>query len=348
LKPPHWDSTHTQGVTAALLSAVVLGLAPIFGKQAILAGNSWLTVVALRTVLAGAALWSLYALRRRWRRYIYIYPVGFAACLLAGVINGLGSLMYYNGLGRLDAALAQLLYMLYPLFLTLLSRLDGHPIPRFTLFRLSLALLAVTLLKWSSPAGADWYGALLMIGSGFMYALHLAVNQRVLYDVPAPTVTLYTLSAMALTVSAAYALSGAPALPAAFPAWQPVLLLTASTLISRLMLFIGVKHLGGPQTALLSLAELLVTVLAAMLLLGEQLAFGQWLGAGLLAASVLLVTRDKSLGGLPPPKPWLQIFTAWFATLFPSAEPHTANPTPPPQPVIKPAAGPSSRSDRVE
>ncbi len=37
LKPSHWDSTHVQGVSAALLAAVVLGLAPIFGKQAMLA-----------------------------------------------------------------------------------------------------------------------------------------------------------------------------------------------------------------------------------------------------------------------------------------------------------------------
>lgn len=37
-----------------------------------------------------------------------------------------------------------------------------------------------------------------------MYAAHLVVNQRVLYDVPAPTVVLYTLSAMAVTVSVGY------------------------------------------------------------------------------------------------------------------------------------------------
>ncbi len=342
LKPSSWDSTHVQGVSAALLSAVVLGLAPIFGKQAMLAGVPPLTVVTLRTVIAVAVLWMVYAVF--WRRYLYIYPVGLAGCLVAGVINGLGSLMYYNGLGRLDAALAQLLYTFYPLFLTLFSRLDGHAVPRFTLFRLGLAILAVVLLKWTGRTPADWFGALLMIGGGAMYALHLAVNQRVLYDVPAPTVTLYTLSAMGFTVAVAYGLSGGPALPATLIAWQPVLLLTLATLLSRLLLFTGVKHLGGMQTALLGLSELLVTVLAALMLLGEHLTPGQWVGAALLAASVLLVTQEKSLGGLPPPKPWLPIFAARFATLFPSADP-SARP-----PIIKPpaAAPPASPSDRLD
>ena len=77
-----------QGIYAALLSAVVLGLAPIFGKQAILAGTPPLSVVALRTVAATAGLWLLFAVARR--RYFYIYPLGLLGCLAAGVINGLG------------------------------------------------------------------------------------------------------------------------------------------------------------------------------------------------------------------------------------------------------------------
>src|SRR3990170_1947480 len=108
LKPSYWDSTHVQGVTAALLSAVVLGLAPIFGKQAMLANVPWQSVVMLRTVIAAATLWSVYALHKAWRPYFYIYPVGFVGCMLAGLINGLGSLMYYNGLNRLDAAPVEL------------------------------------------------------------------------------------------------------------------------------------------------------------------------------------------------------------------------------------------------
>ena len=39
--------------------------------------------------------------------------------------------------------------------------------------------------------------------------------------------------------------------------------LTLVTFFSRLTLFLGVKHLGGMQTALLGLGELLVTLICA-------------------------------------------------------------------------------------
>ena len=302
LKLPRLNQSQAQGIAAALLSAVVLGLAPTFGKQAINAGTPPLSVVALRTVFAMLSLWLLFGLF--WRKYFYIYPVGLWGCFAAGVINGLGSLMYYTGLARLDASLAQMLYTLYPIFLTLFLRLEGHLISRFTLFRLAVALVAVYLLTQPGAMKTDWVGAALMVGAGLFYAVHLAVNQRVLYDVPAPTVALYTLTAMGVTVTLGYLLAGAPALPPNAGAWQAVLLLTVVTVISRLSLFMGLKRLGGVQTALIGLSELLVTVLSAFILLGEKLSAIQWLGAALLAASILLVARESRLGTLPSPRPW--------------------------------------------
>jgi DME family drug/metabolite transporter len=170
-----------------------------------------------------------------------------------------------------------------------------------------------------------------MLGGGLFYAAHLAVNQRVLYDVPAPTVALYTLTAMAVTVSVGYLLAGAPAMPPNTAAWQAVLLLTVVTVTSRLSLFTGLKRLGGVQTALIGLSELLVTVLSALLLLGETLAPVQWLGAALLAGSILLVVREKGLGVLPVPKPWLPLVASGFGpqpTAPPAAPPAPAVPKP--------------------
>ncbi len=323
-----WSSHQAQGVAAALLSAVVLGLSPVFGKQAINAGASWLTVVTLRTVAAASLLWLAYLTLPGLRRYLYIYPFGLVGCLLAGLTNGLGSLMYYNGLGRMEAALAQLIYMMYPLLLALLARLDGYPISRFTLFRLTLALLAVYLLVGLGAVRADGWGVALMVGSSAMFALHLLINQRMLLDMPAPTVALYTLSAMAGTVLVAYIIGGVPALPPNPLAWQSIALLTFATLTSRLMLFTGVKRLGGVQATLLSLSELLVAVLGAHWLLGESLTPLQWLGAILLTTSVILIAREKGLGRPHQPKPWLQIITARFTDA-------PAPPIPPPKPETR-------------
>jgi len=89
-----------------------------------------------------------------------------------------------------------------------------------------------------------------------------------------------------------------PQLPATNVSWWPVIGLTLVTFFARLALFLGVKHLGGMQTALLGLSELLVAITFSHLWLGESLTLMQWLGAAGLAVSLLLVRIDST-----PPSP---------------------------------------------
>lgn len=296
------DRRQAAGIRAALLSALFLGMAPIFGKQAILLGIPPLAVVALRTALAaGLLLLGMFIFQRP---YFYIYPAGLLGCLLAGGINGIGSLLYYAALGRIDASLGQLLYALYPLFVALWLRLDRQPLSRLTVFRLALALPALLLLTQTGPQNIDLLGMAMMLASAALYALHLPINQRVLSDMPAQTVTLYTLLAMSAVVVPGYFIAGlvwnAPVFEIHAPpaAWWAVMALTLVTFVSRLTLFLGVKHLGGMQTALLGLSELLVTLIMAHLWLGERFSLGQWAGAIMLVIGLGLIGLEK----IPPRK----------------------------------------------
>ncbi len=279
------------GIQAALISAVFLGLAPVFGKQAIMLGFSPLAVVALRTSMAAAIMLVLVAILRR--SYLYIYPAGLIGCGLAGMINGLGSLCFYMALGRLSVSVAQLLYSLYPVFLVIWLVIDHQPPSRLTYLRISLALLGILFLTSFTSTRVDWIGVGLMLAASALYAIHLPINQRVLYDIPAQTVTLYTLLAMTVVVVPAYLIFDRQVPPAGV-SWHPVLLLTIVTLCSRLALFLGVKKLGGMQTALLGLGELLVSISLSHVWLHEKLQVAQWFGAGLLAASLLLISFERS------------------------------------------------------
>jgi drug/metabolite transporter (DMT)-like permease len=302
-----------KGIQAAASSALFLGMAPIFGKLAILYGFNPLAVVAFRTGFAFILLFVIMLIF--YRRFLYIFPVGLLGCLLAGFINGIGSILYYSALSRVDASIGQLLYSFYPIFVALWLLLDRQTISRMTFFRLGLSLPGVFLLLQSGKNPVDWIGAALMIGSAILYALHLLINQRVLYEAPAPTVTLYTLLTMSVTVIAAFLIFN-PTLPVLTTPWWPLVLMALITFFSRITLFQGVKRLGGMQTSLIGLGELLVTVLLAHWWLGEHLNDVQWVGAGLLMVSLLLVGFDK----LPPEKRHNSGWLAWLS-------PHHVNPT---------------------
>ncbi len=280
-----------RGLNAAVLSAFFLGMAPIFGKQAILGGLPPLAVVALRTVLATLLLFFIILLFKK--PFLQIYSLGLVGCLLAGAINGIGSLFYYSALGRIDAGIGQLLYSLYPLFVAVWLWLDRQPPTRLTLLRLGLAVPAVALLTLGGSHRLDPLGMGMMLLAAALYALHIPVNQRVLFDVPAPTVTLYTLTAMSAVVFPAFLLLGPVELPHSSATWWPVAGLTLVTFFSRITLFLGVKHIGGMQTALLGLGELLVTLALSHWWLHESLAPMQWAGAALLGIILLLAGIDK-------------------------------------------------------
>ncbi|MBL7161533.1 MAG: DMT family transporter [Anaerolineales bacterium] len=297
------SNLRTKGISAALSSAVFLGMAPVFGRRAILLGAAPLTVVAIRTILAALILLLLIAIFKR--QYLFIYPAGLLGCLLAGFINGLGSLFYYSALGRIEAGIGQLLNSLYPLFLALWLFLDKQPPSRLTLFRLGLTIPAVYLLTQTGLKEIDLIGVVQMLIGAALYALHLPINQRVLYDMPAPTVTVYTLLAMSIVVMPILFFAPNNVISTDMNVWWPMLGLTFVTLFSRLTLFLGVKHIGGMQTAILGLSEVLITLIMAQVWLGEKLSAPQWLGALLLCLSLFLIGVEKTPPEKASPGGWL-------------------------------------------
>jgi drug/metabolite transporter (DMT)-like permease len=293
----------TLGVTVMLISCLCAGLAPIFGKLAYRADVTPYTLVAGRTLLAALMLWGVYALF--WRKYIPISRKNLFGCISMGIANGLGSLLYYTGLARIDASLAQLLYVLYPVWVFIFLSAAGHPISRLALARLGLAMVGVTLLTQLGGGGqVDILGALLLVGApprpgaapGPAYGWHLVLGQWTLADVDPRTTTLYVLTTMAVVVVTARFFVGGSLEPISQQGFLAMLALAIfPTALARLFLFIGVRFLGSVQASLLGVAELVVAVAAAILFLGERMTLLQSIGALAVVVAVLLIGRDSAL-----------------------------------------------------
>jgi drug/metabolite transporter (DMT)-like permease len=81
----------------------------------------------------------------------------------------------------------------------------------------------------------------------------------------------------------------------AMSSWYAILALGLTTALSRLAMFSALQRVGGVETALVGLLELLVSLVLAFLLLGERLTVVQWIGAVLLVFSLMLMTRDPGM-----------------------------------------------------
>jgi drug/metabolite transporter (DMT)-like permease len=308
---PHTERSRI-GIIATLLSTLFSGLAPIFGKLAYQAGVEPTTLVALRTALAAGLLWLFYLVF--WRRYVRISWRNLGSCVGMGIANGIGSLLYYNGLSRVDASLGHLLYSMYPFWVFIFLLAAGHPVSRLAIVRLMLALLSVFLLTWQGAGLVDPLGVTLMLGAGALYGWHLVLGQWTLADVDSRTVTLYGLTTMAVVVGITPLIQGRPVEPISTEGWIAILLLAIfPTALARLLVFAGLRRLGGVQTALLGIAEPLVAVAMAFILLGESFTVQQWLGVAVFVASVLLIRRDTGMQ--------IADEETWWKSLFPGPFP---------------------------
>lgn len=282
----------TTGIVVSLTSAMIVGWAPIFGKMAYRVGVDPYTLAALRTILAATMLWVFYLVR--WRQYIRIDWRNLLGCVGIGAVNGIGSLFYYTGLQRLDASLVSLLNSLYPIWVFVFLSASGHAISRLAVARLALALVGLYFVTSAGPLRPDSLGVMLMVASAATYGWHLVLGQWVLADVDSRTVTLYVLTAMAVVVGSVRLGGDAMLGPISGTGWEAILGLAIVTALSRLMMFAGLQRLGGVQTALLGITELITTLLVAFVVLGERLSLAQWLGGAIIVASVLLVSREKA------------------------------------------------------
>jgi drug/metabolite transporter (DMT)-like permease len=233
-----------------------------------------------------------------FRRFLFIFPAGLLGTALVGIANGVGSLLFYNGLLLLDASVAQLLFMLYVIFGVLITRLYGHAVSRLSLLRAGLATLAIYLLTGGLSERVRLLGVGLIVGGAFLYALHVLLSQRVMYEMPAPTMALYAMTFMGLTLGVTQLVHGSYINPEGYTpinitGWVLIGGLAVVTSLSRVALFAGVKNLGGLSAILLNVAEVAVTLLAAFALLGERMSLVQWAGAGVMLLSTTLSYFDE-------------------------------------------------------
>ncbi|MCA9900821.1 MAG: DMT family transporter [Ardenticatenaceae bacterium] len=296
-QPQQWNL----GLLWGVLSPIFLGIVPILAKVAYAAGVNVLTVVAFRTVIAAVFLWAGMAIFRK--ELIRSSLPAVLSSMIAGAINGLGSIFFYTSLTRIDASLGQLVNISYLVFVTVFLRLAGQTISLLTLFRTALTIGAIYLLTRGSAGPADWLGVGMMLFAAITYAVQLVLSQRIMMDIPAPTMTLYAITAMAVVVTIAWFFAPVDLRLVSSDGWQAIGLMALVTALSRLTLFLGVKAMGSIQTALLGVFEVVVTIAIAAVFLGERLTLLQWAGAAVLLASIFMVRFEK---GVPRFIDWWQ------------------------------------------
>jgi drug/metabolite transporter (DMT)-like permease len=246
-----------------------------------------------QALLGMAVLWLLVLLREKIRFRVN-WPL-----LWTGVAIGLTSFVYYLSVRYIPASLAIVLLMQFVWMGILLDWLLFKQRPGWlqtvsTLLILAGSVLAGGILKETPvvaetrDSAASLAGILLALGSAFLYAIYIVANSRYgngLHPLRKSAVIM-TGSTLGIGLVNLHSLATQPFTGHGLWKWT-VLLALFGTIIPPVLFAKGIPRIGAGVSAVVMTAELPVAVIAAGILLGEQLDALQWCGVALILLAIV-------------------------------------------------------------
>ncbi len=293
-----------QGTSVGLL--LVAGGAMLFALKGVVTkfiyahGMDYESVVVLRALAALPLFWA-WALHHGAASAVWRAPrKAVAAAAGAGALcYGLGSLLDFHALTLIDASLERALLFTYPAMVVLAAAVSDRQLPSGTV----LAAIALTWVGVALAVGAfdgdvlaaNARGSAYVLLCAATFATYFLVSERYTRRVGALPFTVFAMTGAAAALLAWYLPrhAGWPVVPDATTGWLMVVLVVFSTFAPVLMLAEGIRRVGAQRGAIVSTVGPPFTIVAAWILLDEQLTAGQLLGTALIVIGILAVERAR-------------------------------------------------------
>jgi len=277
-----------------LTSASAFGTLSILAKLAYRAGLGTQQTLAFRFVLAAIGMWGLALFMRqnplRFRRRDLVTLIALGA-----VFYTAQSLTYFTALRSLPASLCVLIAYIYPSLVVLAGWLFlRRSVSAWHGVALIASFLGVALLVGGAHFQIAW-ALICAIASPTIYTGYILLGERVMGSVPAVGASAVIVSGAAIAFCIIAAFTGELALPVTAQGWAVGFAIALIPTMVAISLFLaGLPRIGAARSSLLSTWEPVVTVLLAVVLLGDRLSLVQVLG-GVLVLLAVGVVQSASL-----------------------------------------------------
>ncbi|HJU84838.1 MAG TPA: DMT family transporter, partial [Holophagaceae bacterium] len=269
------------------------GLLPVFNRLAAAQGLGVPTLLGLRFLVAGAALWAWLLLRGEPLALTGRQRLGF---IFMGLLYVFESGLYFLSSRRIPGALTALLLYLYPALVAIWEWAAGrHPLKGRGLLALLCSLAGTALAVGSPGKGTDPMGLAMGLMTALGYTVYMVVGAKLQKGASALLSSAWIMASAGL-VFLAIALAGRNWQPAvALQAWKPLLgLIVICTVLPIPLLLAGMARIGAARASVMSTLEPLGAAAFGALILGEWLRPLQWTGGALILAAVVLLSFERS------------------------------------------------------
>lgn len=276
------------GILFALISAVSFASLGVFVKLMYAAGFSPFAALAWRFIFASLFLWCLFFFAKRGsltlRKFFPVFLLGvFGFSVQAG--------LFFATVRYLDVSLAALLLYLYPAFVVIFGRLFHHKsASTMQVIAVFVSFLGGVLALKPGSLDLNALGVGFGLACALWYSNYLLVSERILKNVEAYTATASLSLGAALVFSSLAVWRGELVWPHRL--WDFALIAGLSivaTVVPIVTLFAAIRRIGAARASLVSSFEIVPTVVAGKLIMGDKLHWVQWLGAMFIVASVVFI-----------------------------------------------------------
>ncbi len=270
-------------------SATAFGTLAIFAKLGYASGLGTEQTLAFRFLLAAIGMVAVAMvvgqnpLRLRRNQLVTLFTLG------AIVYTG-QSLTYFIALRSLPASLVVLIAYIYPSLVVVAGWLFlRRAVSVWHWVALAGSFAGVAMLVGGARFELSW-ALVLAIASPTIYTGYILIGERVMSSVPAVAASAVIMSGAGLAFCLLAALNHELAFPRNVSGWAVAVGIALFPTMVAISLFLaGLPRVGAARAALLSTWEPVVTVLLAVVILGDRLSIVQVIGGVLVLLSVIVV-----------------------------------------------------------
>jgi drug/metabolite transporter (DMT)-like permease len=283
------------GILYVAVSAFAFGTMAIFARLAYEAGANPMTCLFLRFAIAGLVMAAAMLLKG------IPIPKGrnLLLLILMGTIGYVGqSFCFFTSLTLASAGLVAILLYLYPAFVTVLSSLILKTRPsKVKIAALCTSLLGTFIILGGGGEGKPLGIVLALIGP-LIYSGYIITGSKVVSKVGAfPSSAVIILSAAAFYSGVVF--FQGPSFPQTWAGWVSAVAIALICTVVAIVTFLeGLKRLDPATASIVSTFEPVVTVVLAVLVLGEEITLTKVSGGALILFSLILLTKTEQGAGM--------------------------------------------------
>jgi drug/metabolite transporter (DMT)-like permease len=277
------------GMMLVIIAAISLGSEAIAAKIAYRGGASIPTVLAGRFLLAAFLFWASFIFIKPgfyWLSRSEVLSIVFLA--LGG--QGLATALLFVSFQYLSAAIAILLFYVYPLIVSLLAiPFLKEPLTKNKLNALLISFGGLVVVLGLPAGRPDCRGVLAALAASAANALFIIGSKKLLRQIPPRLFTTYTISVVAIAFLLLGLATGSLQPHLGTQSLGAILVLAlVCTVIAFSALIFGLNYTEASKASIVLTLEPAITALLGFLILGEKLLPGHLLGGCLILGGIFL------------------------------------------------------------